>query len=92
MNKILLAILFLILFVACICGCQQITENTATKTNYINPNDYRMVYIGQPIYGYIVYDSQTNVEYWLSRDPYNIGSLTLLVDAEGKPLIYKADK
>ena len=51
-----------------------------------------MVYIGQPRYGYIVYDSQTNVEYWLSRDPYNSGSLTLLVDAEGKPLIYNADK
>lgn len=38
--------------------------------------------------GDIVYDTRTGVEYWMSSGPYNYGNLSLLVDAEGKPLIY----
>lgn len=38
--------------------------------------------------GEIVYDTRTGVEYWMSSSINNYGSITLLVDAEGKPLIY----
>lgn len=39
-------------------------------------------------YGSVIYDTRTGVEYWRSEGVYNWGSLTLLVDEEGKPLIY----
>lgn len=37
----------------------------------------------------IVYDKETGVMYAVSRGVYNQGTFTLLVDAEGKPLIYE---
>lgn len=37
--------------------------------------------------GFVVVDTTTNVEYWMSTGAYNRGSLTLLVDENGKPLI-----
>lgn len=39
-------------------------------------------------YGAVVYDIRTGVEYWRSETAYNYGTLTLLVNEEGKPLIY----
>ncbi len=43
--------------------------------------------------GDIVYDTRTGVEYWRSAAAYNCGTFTLLVDADGKPLIYdRSDK
>lgn len=38
--------------------------------------------------GIVVYDIRTGVQYWKTTNLYNYGSLTLLVDEEGKPLIY----
>ncbi len=37
----------------------------------------------------IVYDKQTKVEYAISDAAYNRGTITLLVDQEGKPLLFK---
>lgn len=39
-------------------------------------------------YGNIVYDTRTGVEYWLSTGAENVGTLTVLLDENGKPLIY----
>lgn len=41
--------------------------------------------------GYVVYDIRTGVQYWKSIGAYNYGSMTLLVDADGRPLIYEGD-
>lgn len=58
-------------------------------------------YKGAPLYfkvisnegcGRVVYDTRTGVEYWESYGAYNGGTLTLLVDAEGKPLIYEGEQ
>ena len=37
---------------------------------------------------WIYADKETGVMYVVSRDAYNMGNFTLLVDADGKPLIY----
>lgn len=39
----------------------------------------------------VVADRQTGVMYAVSHGMYNIGTFTLLVDAEGKPLIYEGE-
>ena len=41
---------------------------------------------------YIAYDTETGIEYSVSNGAYNHGTLTILVDADGKPLIYEGWK
>ena len=40
----------------------------------------------------VVVDRETGVMYAVSNGIYNIGTFTLLVDADGKPLIWKGAK
>ena len=40
----------------------------------------------------VVVDRETGVMYAVSNSSYNIGTFTLLVDADGKPLIWKGAK
>lgn len=50
---------------------------------------YRFEFVSYGCFGAnVVYDSETGVEYAVSKD----GLLTLLVDKEGKPLIYKKEE
>lgn len=39
----------------------------------------------------IVYHNKTKVMYVVSDDAYNCGSFVLLVDADGKPMLYKGE-
>lgn len=39
----------------------------------------------------IVVDSETKVMYAVSNCAYNVGTFTLLVDADGKPLLWEGD-
>lgn len=39
----------------------------------------------------IVVDKETKVMYAVSNGGYNVGTFTLLVDAEGKPMLWKGD-
>ena len=41
---------------------------------------------------YVAYDTVTGIEYSVSNGLYNHGTLTVLVDAGGKPLIYEGWK
>ena len=40
----------------------------------------------------IVYDKETMIQYALSNGSYNRGTLVMLVDKDGKPLIYEGGK
>ena len=40
----------------------------------------------------ILYCKETGVMYWMSRGAYNVGTLTLLVNPDGSPMIYHGDK
>lgn len=40
----------------------------------------------------VVYDKDTMVMYAVSEGKYNSGNLTLLVDENGKPLLYQGEK
>lgn len=53
--------------------------------------DARFVLIADLEYGNVVYDKKTGVEYWMITSGYNKGNLTLLVDEDGNPLIYKGE-
>lgn len=52
-------------------------------------NEDRFIIIDRCTHTDIVYDKQTKVEYAISNGPDNRGIFTLLVDQDGKPLLYK---
>lgn len=86
-NKTLILILLLIVILS---GCgQRIIQNEAKKEQD-SYNTY-FIRISSEYAGDVVYDSRTGVQYWRSSGAYNGGTLTVLLDADGKPLIYKGD-
>lgn len=58
----------------------------------VEANNDRMILITMEIHGGIYYDSETGVEYWISNAMYNCGDMTMLVKADGTPLIYGKDE
>lgn len=60
------------------------------KTQPLKKNN-RMVVISIEDNGTIVYDKDTMVEYWKSNGYGNTETLTLLIDDNGDPLIYKGE-
>lgn len=83
MKKIVFLVLMIILLLT-LCGCDTMRkiddksdENKAERTRFIKIESYA--------YGSIVVDSETNVEYWMSKGAYNCGTLTMLVDESGNP-------
>lgn len=86
--KLLIAIALLttVLF-----GCGERTIQNEAKKEQDSYNTY-FIRISEEYGGDIIYDSRTGVQYWRSSGAYNNGTLTVLVDADGKPLIYKEEK
>lgn len=80
--KIILIILVLLSMLFILVGCTT-TSNAETQRQFIEVSDEG--------YFKIVYHKKTKVMYSVSNVAYNFGNLTLLVDAEGKPLLYEED-
>lgn len=55
-------------------------------------NESRFMRIETKLNWWIFADRETGVMYAVSRGGYNCGNFTLLVDANGDPLIYEGDK
>ena len=66
---------------------QKIAKNEAKKEQ--DSYNTHFIRISSEYGGSIVYDSRTGVQYWRSEGAYNNGTLTVLLDTDGKPLIYK---
>ena len=56
------------------------------STRAMSEECFRTLY--EESYGSVIYDTRTGVQYWRSEGYSNWGTLTVLVDEEGKPLIY----
>jgi hypothetical protein len=97
-NKILLGLVAISvgLNIILLAGCDG-SQSEASSS----PKKYRMVEAGSDstdyfgsIKGKLVVDTQTNVEYWYIEPKAGEGgsySLTLLVDQDGKPLVWKGE-
>ena len=88
--KILHKLMISILIVIGIMVLGFLFKNISTTT--VTSNNDRFVKINSENKFYIVYDIKTKVEYAISNGYYNRGTLTLLVDAEGKPLLYTGEE
>ena len=79
MKKRMLILLLLVVSLSGCTGVEKMVDSVSFGT--------RFVIISQDVYGDVVYDERTGVEYWRSKGNAN-GTLTLLVDKDGNPLIY----
>ena len=85
------ALIMIMLLATVLSGCGERTiQNEAEKEQ--DSYDTYFIRIRSEYGGDIIYDSRTGVQYWKSEGTYNRGSLTMLVDTDGKPLIYKEEK
>lgn len=92
MSKRIIAILILVLCLAMVLILFIVphakANNKTNKANEAKEPTERMVIAESLGDYYIVYDKDTKVMYSVSNGVYNRGTLTLLVDADGKPLLY----
>ena len=77
---ILLASCLVILLVSCI-ESPEYTDNATKQSRFV---------VVEYVYDWkVVYDKETLVMYAVSNEPRNSGVFTLLVDEDGKPLLWK---
>ena len=82
-----LAILTFCLFLTG-CGVKMESANDAA----MNDGDRSMFVVVENGFTYrIVYHRETKVMYAISNGGYNAGNFTVMVDEEGKPLLYQED-
>lgn len=83
MKRIAFAVIIVLLLLV---GCAKV-EKIERKPEPINQS--RFMEVEHTGTWRIVADRETGVMYAVSHGDYNIGTFTLLVDADGNPLIYK---
>lgn len=81
MKKII-ALMVVMLAVA-LTGCSEVEEKTSDKSEFV-------IVEGTSSW-YIVYHKKTKVMYAVSQGAYNGGTFTLLVNADGTPMIWEGD-
>lgn len=91
MSKIKLAHVALVipLIIAMLLALQGCALNeTASEVDTDNPAQSMFVEVERTTTWRVVYHKDTRVMYVVSYGTYNCGTFTLLVDADGRPLIY----
>ena len=81
MKRIFVIIVVMLLLV----GCSKVEIAEPTKTG--KPS--RFITVETTLPWKVVADKETGVMYAVSWASYNMGTFTLLVDAEGNPLVYE---
>ena len=79
MKQMAIAMIIMLLLAV---GCARVENAEAKETS-------RFVRVEMATHWIIVADKETGVMYAVSFGAYNHGTFTLLVDADGNPLIYK---
>lgn len=78
----------LVVFMACVfllVGCGTTVEEVGTETE----NKSMFVLVEETYNWKICYHRDTKVMYAVSNGVYNVGTFTLLVKADGTPMLYK---
>ena len=85
MKKIIISLLIIIGIIL----TGWLLKDVTISNNYAE--NERFIKIKDEGYFDIVYDVETKVEYAVSHGKYNKGVVTLLVDKNGKPLLYRGE-
>lgn len=81
--KKLIAIILIVIMLATMTAC-----TTKQKSEAVKGAESRIVEVECTSLYKIVYDKYTKVMYAVSYSGYNSGTFTLMVDANGNPLLY----
>ena len=84
MIKRLITIVVITVMILSLSACRTKRTSEVTKGEAS-----RMVVVEETDSYCIVYDKYTKVMYAVSNRTYNVGNFTLLVDADGSPLLYE---
>ena len=86
-KKILCLVLIVMMFLTCV-GCSSDMENVQdTKEETISKSMF--IQIEDGINYKVVYHKETKVMYTISDGYYNAGTFTVMLDADGKPLLWE---
>lgn len=83
MKKFVILLFAFILFASC-------NPSKVEKQPRLNEDSMFVLIENTGAWG-VVYHKETKVMYAVSCGPYNLGTFTLLVDKDGKPLLYKGN-
>ena len=83
----LAAFLIIVSIVVMFAGCAS-TRAEAKEVDDVDDGN-TFILVDADYYCWIVYHKDTKVMYAVSRSPNNIGTYTLLVNADGTPMIWK---
>ena len=87
-KKMFILITSIVLTISAGCGSAQILSEQDLAQN--SNSGYSMfIKIENTLYYDIVYHQNTKVMYAISRGPYNQGTFTVLLDADGMPMLYE---
>ena len=84
-------VITILLIILTLTGCGTSAENTLKSENKEPVNASRFVTVEDMWTWAVVADRETGVMYTVSKGTYNMGTFTLLVDREGKPLIWEGE-
>lgn len=68
-------------------GC----SSNPTESKVVEETPSMFVMVESSAYWYVVYHRETKVMYAVSRGTYNWGNFTLLVNADGSPMLYEGE-
>lgn len=87
MKKILLICMLLLALLLCSCGTPMLTEEEVSKDNSPDISMFIRVENGE---GYkIVYHRDSKVMYAISDGYYNMGTFTVMLNADGTPMLWE---
>ena len=82
-----------VITILCICllltGCGEATESTEESTKESKQKKSEFITIEDEWNYKVVYHRDSKVMYVVSRGSYNQGTFTLLVNADGTPMVYE---
>lgn len=87
--KRLLAVLLLVTIMLAMVGCNVATVETETKNKSDEAPTSMFVEVENGGNWTIVYHRETKVMYAISRGGHNNGTFTVLMDADGKPVLWE---
>ena len=85
MKKAIITLLTIIVFISAMSGCTQVGADSKKRFEKINTVQTIDGKIG------VVYDTKTGVEYAYISTTSGTSSLTVLLNADGTPVVYKGE-
>jgi len=81
-------ICIIIICVVVLSGCTQ--QMSQEEIAIESAQNKMFMPVSRENYGVVIVDKETDVMYWMSNAAYNFGTLTLLVNPDGTPRIWRA--